>query len=139
MGVGMAEFMKHLRTGVERKLEEIKAEDRRLQEEHTVTGSGPKWMPPSKKQAQLLLRIQTAYTRSKHVGGAQLVFPMLFGHMCYNTHRCWNVWVKTAAWRAHESWRRAYASACPQPPRKPSDREQLAIAHRGCMVFLPNI
>ena len=137
MGVGMAEFMKYLRAGVERKLEEIKDEDRRLQEQHKATGTGRQSVAPSKKQAQLLLRIHTAYTRAKHVGGAQLVFPMLFGHMCYSTHRHWNVWIKTAVWRAQESWRRAYASQLPRPQQKASDREQLAIAHRGCMVFLP--
>ncbi len=110
MGVGMAEFMQHLRAGIERLQTQLADEDAKVAAEARALGSGPKSLGSAKRAAKLLLRINTCYTKCKHVGGSELVFPILFGHLCYQTHKCWNVWTKTAVWRALESWRRAMKS-----------------------------
>ena len=38
----------------------------------------------------------------------QIVFPMLFGHMAFVSHRCWTVYLRRAQFLAQESWRLAY-------------------------------
>ena len=91
VGIGMEEFMTNLRSGIARKLQEIEDEEAALRQTRKEIGTGPTSLPFSKKAAQILIRVNTSYTKAKHIGGAQLVFPMLFGHMCYLTHRCWNV------------------------------------------------
>ena len=37
-----------------------------------------------------------------------MLFPVLFGHLSFSTHRCWNVYVRKATWLAGEAWRNAY-------------------------------
>ena len=79
VGVGMAEFMKHMRAGIERLEQEIADEETQIRSKARSLGSGPKSLGPTKRAAQLSLRINTAYTKCKHVGGSELVFPILFG------------------------------------------------------------
>ena len=102
-----------------------------------ILGEGPTSLGRGKRAAKMLLRINTAYTKCKHVGGSELVFPILFGHLCYPTHRCWNVWMKTAVWRALESWRRAIGSVHAVVPKKVAEPESLANADRGSCALLP--
>ena len=85
----------------------------------------------------MLLRINTAYTKCKHVGGSELVFPILFGHLCSQTHKCWNVWTKTAVWRALESWRRSIGSIHAVAPDIVVELESIAHADRGGLALLP--
>ena len=137
VGIGMEEFMKHLRAGIARKLQEIEDEEAALRQTRKELGTGPTSLPFSKKAAQILIRINTSYTRAKHVGGAQLVFPMLFGHMCYTTHRCWNVWTKTAVWRAMRAWRETCKGQAATESGSASFSGQLVLAHRGKLSALP--
>ena len=62
---------------------------------------------------------------------------MLFGHLCYQTHKCWNVWTKTAVWRALESWRRSIGSIHAIAPEEVDEPEQMVHADRGSSNFLP--
>ncbi len=133
----MEEFMTNLRSGIARKLQEIEDEEAALRQTRKEIGTGPTSLPFSKKVAQILIRINTAYTKAKHIGGAQLVFPMLFGHMCYQTHRCWNVWTKAAVWRAMQSWRKASKGCAAEESHASLPSGQLVLAHRGKMSPLP--
>ena len=81
----MSEFTKHLRVGIERLQQEIADQEAQLRREARFLGSGPKSSGSNKRAAKMLLRINTAYTKCKHVGGSELVFPILFGHLCYQT------------------------------------------------------
>ena len=143
-GAMLAEFMLHLRTGLERLHAEFQAEDEQAKQLALETASRKKPVATSKRAARLLLRLNTAYTRCVHKGGPELVFPMLFGHMCYQTHLCWNVWTKTAVWRAMTAWRRS----CKHLTSDPSDNtsmpaaarpqpEHMAYAHRGLLSLMP--
>ena len=76
MGVGMAEFMQHLRSGIERLQLQIQLEESKMALEAKTLGSGPRSLGLAKRAAKTLLRINTCYTRCKHVGGSELVFPM---------------------------------------------------------------
>ena len=137
MGVGMSEFMKHLRVGIERLQQEVADQEAQLRREARFLGPGPKSLGSNKRTAKMLLRINTAYTKCKRVGGSELVFPILFGHLCYQTHKCWNVWTKTAVWRALESWRRSIGSIHAVAPDMVAEPESIAHADRGGLALLP--
>ena len=40
-----------------------------------------------------------------------MIFPILFGHMTFASHRCWTVYVKKAVFQAAEAWRKRYGSS----------------------------
>ena len=63
--------------------------------------------PPSayKKTMQMLSRFDTSFRRASWKRGTEMVFPMLFGHMPFNTHRCWCVYMRKAFWLGAQSWR----------------------------------
>ena len=136
-GALLGEFMKHLRVGLERLHLEFQEADEKAKQQAADTGQKKKGTGTSKKAARLLLRLNTAYTRCVHKGGPELVFPMLFGHMCYQTHRCWNVWTKTAVWRALEAWRRSCKQVVRDRLAVNKQPEQMAYAHRGLLSLLP--
>ena len=72
MGVGMAEFMQHLRAGIERLQDQLAAEEAKVAAEAKALGRGPKSLGLARRAAKMLLRINTAYTKCKHVGGSEL-------------------------------------------------------------------
>ena len=74
MGVGMAEFMQHLRAGIERLHTQLEDENAKIAAERKRLGTGPKSLGFAKRDAKILLRINTSYTKCKHVGGSELVF-----------------------------------------------------------------
>ena len=137
MGVGMAEFMKHLREGIERLHKQIAEEEAQMARDAKALGAGPKSLGMAKRAAKMLLRINTAYTKCKHVGGSELVFPIIFGHLCYQTHSCWNVWTKAAVWRALESWRRSIKSIHAVAGDDVVEPDQMVHADRGRLAYLP--
>ena len=96
MGVGMSEFMKHLRVGIERLQQEIADQEAQLRRKARFLGSGQKSLGSNKRAAKMLLRINTAYTKCKHVGGSELVFPLLFGHLCHQTCCCLRIGLHTS-------------------------------------------
>ena len=40
-----------------------------------------------------------------------MIFPILYGHMTFASHRCWTVYVKKGIFQAAEAWRRLYGSS----------------------------
>ena len=63
---------------------------------------------------QVLSRFETCFRRASWKSGSEMVFPMLFGHMAFMTHRCWTVYMKHATWLAAEAWRQAYGQVATQ-------------------------
>ena len=45
------------------------------------------------RTAQMLSRFDTSFRRASWKSGAEMAFPMLFGHMSFMTHRCWCVFM----------------------------------------------
>ena len=82
IGVGMAEFVKHLRAGIDRYGKDIAEEEAQTGSNARILGEGPTSLGRGKRAAKMLLRINTAYTKCKHVGGSEFVCPILFGHLC---------------------------------------------------------
>jgi hypothetical protein len=55
-----------------------------------------------------LCRLSSSYRRCYWKSGSEMLFPLLFGHMTFASHRCWTVYVKKAVFLAAEAWRAAY-------------------------------
>ena len=58
-----------------------------------------------------LNRLNSSYRRCYWKSGAEMIFPILYGHMTFASHRCWTVYVKKAVFQAVEAWRRMYGSS----------------------------
>ena len=73
------------------------------------------------KAMQVLMRLRSAYDTASHKSGCELAFPILFGHMCFASHSCWNLFVQKGLFELTSS----YTKACPAqrnrgPPESPS-------------------
>ena len=64
-----------------------------------------------KRTMQVLSRFETCFRRAAWKSGCEMVFPMLFGHLAFMTHRCWKVFMRKSIYLAAESWRRRYGQA----------------------------
>ena len=63
---------------------------------------------------QVLGRFETCFHRASWKSGSEMVFPTLFGHLAFTTHRCWTVFMRKAIYLAAESWRQAYGQVAVQ-------------------------
>ena len=57
---------------------------------------------------QTLKRLSASYRRCYWKSGAEMLFPMFFGHMAFASHRCWTVYIKKAIFLAAQAWRHRY-------------------------------
>ncbi|CAK0814408.1 unnamed protein product, partial [Prorocentrum cordatum] len=64
-----------------------------------------------KRTLEVLARFETCFRRASWKSGSEMVFPMLFGHLSFMTHRCWKVFMRKSIYLAAESWRRRYGQA----------------------------
>ncbi|CAK0911448.1 unnamed protein product, partial [Prorocentrum cordatum] len=64
-----------------------------------------------KRTLQVLARFETCFRRASWKSGSEMVFPMLFGHLSFMTHRCWKVFMRKSIYLAAESWRRRHGQA----------------------------
>ena len=102
---------------------------RRLHAEWEEKDRGEEVMPTTKQQAeqepdaqgtptgrqqafrralQTLNRLDTSFRRASWKSGCEMLFPILFGHMSFQTHRCWCVFMRRTIWLGAEAWRRYY-------------------------------
>ena len=61
-----------------------------------------------RRSLQMLNRLDTSFRRASWKSGCEMLFPILFGHMSFQTHRCWCVFMRRTIWLAAEAWRRYY-------------------------------
>ena len=74
-----------------------------------------------RRTMQVLTRFESSFRRASWKGGCEMVFPILFGHLSFMTHRCWTVYMKRAIFLAAESWRRRYGQLKTQRDTDPSN------------------
>ena len=60
---------------------------------------------------ELLKRLSASYRRCYWKSGSEMLFPILFGHLTFASHRCWTVFVKKAVYLAGEAWRKKYGKS----------------------------
>ena len=68
--------------------------------------------------------------RASWQNGSEMAFPMLFGHLAFQTHRCWCVFMRKAFWYGAESWRMFYGQQLPTAA-KPSEPVAYTLPEGG--------
>ena len=69
-----------------------------------------------RRTVQTLSRFETGFRRASWKSGAEMMFPILFGHLSFTTHRCWTVFMRKAMYLAGEAWRQVYGQLATQAP-----------------------
>ena len=58
-----------------------------------------------------LSRLSSSYRRCHWKSGAEVIFPLLYGHLTYASHRTWKLYTKKAIFFCLEAWRREYGDS----------------------------
>lgn len=62
-----------------------------------------------------LSRLSSSYRRCHWKSASELIFPLLFQHMTFASHRTWKLYVKKAIFFAVEAWRQQYGESVLRP------------------------
>ena len=114
------DVLRNLLDGVRRLQSEWQdSESKLVSESDSNDGGVSKRREDFRKTMQVLSRFESCFRRSSWKSGSEMVFPMLFGHLAFMTHRCWNLFMRKAIYLGAEAWRRKYgqlATHCEKPP-----------------------
>ena len=58
-----------------------------------------------------LTRLSSSYRRCHWKSAAEVIFPLLYQHLTYASHRSWKLYVKKAIFFGVEAWRRHYGDS----------------------------
>ena len=104
----MEGVLEELRVGIYR-LEQQRQEERRKFEDSAATTEAQtmalQGRSPFADVMRTLTRLASSYRRCYWKSGSESLFPILFGHMTFASHRTWTVYVKKAIFLAAEAWR----------------------------------
>ena len=60
-----------------------------------------------------------------------MMFPIVYGHLTYASHRCWTVYIKKGVFLAAEAWRREYGSSLRHKAKQDGGRAAVQFFGRG--------
>ena len=134
--------LEELRKGIARLEEQREADAVRLKEMEDKVSKGLicEAPAPKKKSAfaetlNTLSRLQSSYRRCYWKSGSEMLFPILFGHLTYASHRCWTVYNKKAIFLAAEAWRIEYGQSVSHAAKKAAGGEILLFQRRGVDAY----
>ena len=78
-----------------------------------------------------LKRLSASYRRCYCKSGAEMLFPIFFGHMTFASHRCWTVYIKKAVFLAAQAWRQRYGDAIRHGSKQDAGGEMLRFNRQG--------
>jgi hypothetical protein len=150
----MEGLMEELRKGIQRLEEDsrAKAASERLEEERRAKAASEEQLatetpdavhqesvkaerPKSSVFASTLAtlgRLSSSYRRCYWKSGAETVFPILFNHLTFASHRCWKLYVKKAVFFAQEAWRKQYGEGLLLAHRAAASAEPIVFKRSGC-------
>ena len=79
----------------------------------------------------VIKRLNASYRRCYWKSGSEMLFPILFGHLTFASHRCWTVFIKKGVFLAAEAWRRAHGQAVRHAAIKDGGGEVLQYIRPG--------
>ena len=119
--------LEEMRKGLERLQHTREVEQDRIKKELEQQGAdAEKYLTTAERKAlkgrspfaqtmDVLKRLSASYRRCYWKSGSEMLFPILFGHLTFASHRCWTVFIKKAVFLASEAWRTEYGTAV-RPP-----------------------
>ena len=110
--------LEELRKGIARKEAQRESEALRLkeaeEEKSKVLNHGPE-IPKKKSDfaeaLSTLSRLSSSYRRCYWKSGSEMIFPILYGHLTFASHRCWTIYIKKAIFLATQAWRNEYGDS----------------------------
>ena len=135
----MEMFMTKLRDGLQ-KLQDDWQQQKLQQKAEPLAADGrrvkQKTLP--QKAMSVLMRVRAVYEASSYRSASELVFPILFGHLCYASHSCWTVFVQKALYQCTVSYDNAFPSEINQQYTAPPDGERVSCMVNGRNITLPD-
>ena len=129
--------LEEMRKGIER----LQATREALQQERddAIAAAKAAGEPPPKKSVRshfgstldVLKRLDTCARRCYWKSMSELMFPILFGHMTFASHRCWTVHIKKGVALAAEAWRLQYGNAVRHSALRAGGGELLHVIRSG--------
>ena len=77
-------------------------------------------------------RLSSSYRRCYWKSGAETIFPILFNHLTFASHRCWKLYTKKAVFFAQEVWRKQYGPGLLLAHREAAAAETIIFKRSGC-------
>ena len=78
-----------------------------------------------------LSRLSASYRRCYWKSGAEMMFPIMFGHLTFASHRCWTVHIKKGVFLAAEAWRRRYGRSVLHAAKSAAGGEMVLRIRQG--------
>ena len=89
-----------------------------------------------RKTMQVLSRFESSFRRASWKSGCELVFPILFGHLSFTTHRCWTVYMRKSIFLAAEAWRQHYGQLATGRNDNPEAKLDFKLPSSGNIITL---
>ena len=112
-GPGLASMLEELQKGIARLEEENKEREEARKAAEEAAHAAGEHLPGRRNKVfadtlRTLTRLTSAYRRCHWKSAAEVIFPLLFQHLTFASHRTWKLYVKKAVFFAVEAWRRQY-------------------------------
>lgn len=78
-----------------------------------------------------LTRLSSSYRRCYWKSGSEMLFPILFGHLTFASHRCWTIYTKAPVYLCAEAWRRLYGASYMHQAKKQGGGQVLLYMRSG--------
>ena len=78
-----------------------------------------------------LNRLSSSYRRCYWKSGTEMLFPILFGHLTFASHRCWTVFVKKGVFMAFEARRKVWGETIRKAAKEAGGGEMLQHLRPG--------
>ena len=98
--------LEEMRCGLERLQQQLEEEQRRLEQAlHNREDNPSGCLSEAQKRAlkgrssfgqtlDVVKRLSASYRRCYWKSGAEMLFPILYGHLTFASHRCWTIYIK---------------------------------------------
>ncbi|CAJ1427508.1 unnamed protein product [Effrenium voratum] len=113
---GLGGVLEELRRGIERLEGEREAREQlRAQQEEQAQAAGQQ-VPGRRgvlfaETLKTLTRLSSSYRRCHWKSAAEVIFPLLYQHLTFASHRTWKLYTKKAIFFCLEAWRRRHGSS----------------------------
>jgi hypothetical protein len=139
----MEGVLEQMRKGLDRLQQRRETEQQKIREELEKRGPGAEMHLTSEEKKALkgksafghtmylLKNLSASYRRCYWKSGSEMLFPILFGHMTFASHRCWTVFMKKATFLAGEAWRKRYGKGVRRAALRDGGGEVLSFLRAG--------
>jgi hypothetical protein len=79
-----------------------------VEEQDAKSNAGEASSSPLKQGLAILRKLAYMSERLSLKSGSEMIFPMLFGHMSFSSHRCWDISLKYPVSQCLRSWESAF-------------------------------